>query len=90
VNPKTLWLAFGFFGQLLFSMRFAVQWYRSERAGRSVIPVEFWYLSLAGSSVLLTYAIYRRDPVFIVAQLGGVFVYVRNLVLLRRERRTHA
>ena len=85
--PKLFWLIFGFTGQVLFSLRFVVQWWRSERAGRSVIPLEFWYLSLAGGAVLLTYAVYRRDPVFILGQLTGVAVYTRNLVLLRREAR---
>jgi lipid-A-disaccharide synthase-like uncharacterized protein len=88
--PKLFWLIFGFSGQVLFSLRFVVQWWRSERAGRSVIPLAFWYLSLAGGAVLLTYAIYRRDPVFILGQLTGVAVYTRNLVLLRREARAAA
>jgi len=85
--PKLFWLIFGFAGQVLFSLRFVMQWWRSERAGRSVVPLEFWYLSLAGGAVLLTYAVYRRDPVFILGQLTGVAVYTRNLVLLRREAR---
>ena len=81
----TLWLGIGFSGQLLFSLRFFVQWIASERKRRSVIPRVFWYLSLAGGSTLLAYAIFRRDPVFIIGQAFGLVVYVRNLMLLRRE-----
>jgi len=81
------WLAVGFAGQALFSMRFFLQWWRSERAGRSVIPIGFWYFSVAGSLVLLVYAIYKRDPVFILGQAGGLVIYLRNLSLISRERR---
>jgi lipid-A-disaccharide synthase-like uncharacterized protein len=77
----------GFFAQILFSSRFLVQWIASERAGKSVVPVLFWYLSLAGSILLLIYAIYRLDPVFIFGQAGGIFIYSRNLYLIRREKR---
>ncbi len=80
------WLAIGLLGQLLFSLRFIVQWISSERAGRSVIPVAFWYLSIAGGMVLFTYALYRRDPVFILGQGIGVFIYARNLWLVYRAR----
>jgi lipid-A-disaccharide synthase-like uncharacterized protein len=81
-----IWLGVGFFGQGLFSMRFLVQWFRSEREKRSVIPVQFWYFSLAGGITLLSYAIYKQDPVFIVGQLTGLFIYVRNLYFIHRER----
>jgi lipid-A-disaccharide synthase-like uncharacterized protein len=77
------WLAIGFLGQFLFSLRFLVQWWRSEREQRSVIPIEFWYLSIAGALTLLIYAIYRADPVFIVGQLTGLFIYFRNLHLIK-------
>jgi lipid-A-disaccharide synthase-like uncharacterized protein len=79
-----LWVVLGFAGQFLFGSRFVVQWLASERAGRSVIPRLFWYLSIAGGAVLLGYAIHRHDPVFIVGQGVGLLVYVRNLMLLRR------
>jgi lipid-A-disaccharide synthase-like uncharacterized protein len=59
---------------------------QSERARRSVIPIAFWYFSLAGSIVLLTYAIHRQDPVFILGQAGGIVIYLRNLYLISRER----
>ena len=86
MNIPVFWLAVGFVGQALFSMRFFLQWWRSERAGRSVIPIGFWYFSLAGSLVLLAYAIYKRDPVFIIGQAGGFVIYLRNLFLISRER----
>lgn len=78
------WLVVGFVGQALFAGRFLVQWIVSERKGRSVVPIQFWFLSLAGSAILLVYAIYRLDPVFILGQAFGGVVYVRNLMLLRR------
>lgn len=87
MRPELLWLGVGFLGQILFSMRFLVQWLTSERQQRSVIPLAFWYFSLAGGLTLLAYAIYRRDPVFIVGQLTGIFIYARNLQLIMRERR---
>ena len=82
----TFWLCIGFGGQILFTARFIVQWLASEREGRSVVPVSFWLLSIGGSLLLFTYAIYRLDPVFIVAQMAGSFIYLRNLSLLKREK----
>ena len=84
----TLWLGIGFFGQLLFTSRFLVQWLASERRGESVIPVAFWWLSIAGGATLLAYAVYRADPVFIAGQAFGIVVYARNLLLIRRSRAT--
>lgn len=78
-------LAVGFVGQVMFAGRFAVQWWVSERAGRSVVPLSFWVLSLAGGVVMLAYALIRKDPVFVLGQAGGLAVYGRNLVLLRRR-----
>ena len=80
------WLYLGFAGQMLFGLRFLVQWVASERRGESVIPVYFWYLSLIGSLILLAYAIFRRDPVFILGQSTGFLVYTRNLMLIYRKR----
>jgi lipid-A-disaccharide synthase-like uncharacterized protein len=77
------WLAVGFLGQLLFSGRFFVQWIASERKKASVVPVAFWWLSLAGGATLLAYAIHRRDPVFVLGQAFGLLVYGRNLALVR-------
>src|SRR4029079_14546933 len=72
VNSTGGWLAIGLVGQVLFSMRFLVQWITSERAGRSVLPVSFWHLSIAGSLVLLAYALHLRDVVFSLGQSAGV------------------
>lgn len=83
--PAEAWLVVGFLGQACFFSRFLVQWMASERAGRSLVPRAFWYLSIAGGMIVLTYAIWRRDPVFILGQSVGLFVYLRNLILLRRE-----
>jgi lipid-A-disaccharide synthase-like uncharacterized protein len=80
------WLALGFTAQLLFSARFLVQWIASERAKRSVVPLAFWYFSVAGGALLLLYAIYRKDPVFILGQASGLIIYARNLFLIYRER----
>lgn len=82
-----LWLAVGLVGQVAFTGRFVVQWIASEREGRSVVPVLFWTLSVAGSLLLLAYAISREDPVFVLGQSAGLLVYLRNLHLIRRERR---
>jgi len=80
------WVVFGLTGQLMFTGRFLVQWIASERAKKSVVPVAFWYFSIAGGVILLAYAIYRLDPVFILGQSLGVFIYGRNLWLIRAER----
>ena len=80
------WYALGFTAQALFFSRFLVQWIASEREGRSVVPVAFWFLSIAGGALLLVYAIWRKDPVFIVGQFCGVFIYMRNLTLIYKER----
>ena len=90
VQQPVVWLVFGFAGQGLFTARFLVQWLWSERARRSVIPMAFWYLSLAGGLTLLIYAVHRRDPVFILGQATGAIVYIRNIVLIMRERRALA
>jgi lipid-A-disaccharide synthase-like uncharacterized protein len=85
-----LWLVVGFLGQALFGSRFLVQWIVSERRGESVVPLAFWYLSLGGASLLLAYAIWRQDPVFILGQAFGFLVYTRNLVLIARRARQDA
>ncbi len=81
------WYVLGLAGQILFGSRFLIQWWASERLGRVVIPVAFWYLSLSGGLALLVYAIHRRDPVFAIGQLAGVFIYARSLMIHRREPR---
>lgn len=82
---ETLWLGIGFLGQAMFSMRFLIQWFQSERQRRSIIPVAFWYFSILGGVTLLAYAIYRQDPVFILGQGAGLVIYARNLYFIRRE-----
>ena len=81
-----VWVLVGFLGQFFFFSRFLIQWLMSEREGRSIIPVAFWYCSVGGGIVLLAYSIYKRDPVFISGQALGLIVYVRNLYLIFRER----
>lgn len=85
-TTEIIWLSVGFLGQAMFTSRFLVQWIVSERARKSVVPDAFWYLSIAGGLSLLSYAVYKQDPVFILGQSTGLIVYVRNLVLLRRNR----
>jgi lipid-A-disaccharide synthase-like uncharacterized protein len=84
------WVLLGYVGQALFAMRFLVQWVASERVGRSVIPVAFWFFSIGGGMLLFLYALYIRDPVFIIGQGLGMFVYLRNLYFVFRERRAKA
>ncbi len=72
----------GLFGQILFSLRFIIQWICSEKKKESFVPIVFWYFSIAGGVILLIYAIYRQDPVFIVGQAVGLLVYSRNLWLI--------
>jgi lipid-A-disaccharide synthase-like uncharacterized protein len=90
MTQLTIWLVIGFLGQVLFGMRFVVQWIRSEREGHSIIPVAFWYFSVAGGVTLLSYALWRQDPVFIVGQAGGLLIYGRNLFFIWRDRRRAA
>ncbi len=84
---EVIWLAVGFAAQLMFAMRFIVQWFYTERARRSVMPDSFWYFSLAGGIMLLVYAIYRLDPVFILGQALGLIVYSRNLYFIWHHKR---
>jgi len=81
------WVVIGLTGQLMFTGRFLVQWIASERAKKSVVPLAFWWFSIAGGAILLAYAIYRKDPVFILGQSMGLFIYIRNLWLIRQEAR---
>jgi len=76
----------GYVAQIMFSMRFVVQWIASERAGRSVVPTAFWVFSIGGGVMLLGYALYRKDPVFIIGQALGLVVYLRNLQFVLRSR----
>ncbi|MBL4628234.1 MAG: lipid-A-disaccharide synthase N-terminal domain-containing protein [Roseicyclus sp.] len=88
--PEFWWVTLGLSAQLAFASRFIVQWIASERAGRSYVPVAFWYLSIVGGAMLLSYALYRQDIVFILGQSIGVVVYTRNLMLIHRSKRSDA
>ncbi len=90
LTSEHLWLALGFLGQGLFSMRFLVQWIASEKKGESIVPVAFWYFSLGGGALLLIYALWRLDPVFIIGQFTGLFIYSRNLYLIHRLQARNA
>ena len=83
---EMLFLVIGFVGQLLFASRFIYQWIYSERKGKSLIPVGFWYLSIFGGLGLLAYAISRKDPVIILGQSFGIFIYLRNLILVYKKK----
>jgi len=83
-NYEMMWVGIGFVGQSLFFGRWLLQWFVSERKAESQIPVAFWYMSLIGSVIVLAYAIYRLDPVFIAGQSVGTLVYVRNIMLVHR------
>ena len=87
IDRFDIWLAVGIFGQLLFTMRFLVQWFASERAGRSVVPVAFWFFSIGGGLITLVYGISRKEPVIIMGQALSIIIYVRNLILIARQRR---
>ncbi|MCD6134053.1 MAG: lipid-A-disaccharide synthase N-terminal domain-containing protein [Candidatus Omnitrophica bacterium] len=81
-----IWIVIGFLGQFLFFLRFFIQWLVSEKKKESTIPVAFWYFSISGGLLLLVYAIYRRDPVFIVGQSVGVLIYARNLYFISKKK----
>src|SRR5258708_12015422 len=81
------WVLVGYVAEIMVTMRFVVQWIASERAGKMVMPIAFWFFSIGGGVLLLFYALYIRDPVFILGQGFGVFVYARNLFFELRDRR---
>ena len=84
---EIIFLVIGFTGQGLFASRFIFQWIYSEKKGESSIPLIFWYLSIFGGIGLLTYAIFRQDPVIIVGQSFGIFIYLRNLILIYNKNK---
>jgi len=84
------WIVLGFVAQFLFMMRFMVQWIASERAGRSIVPVAFWFFSIGGGALLFVYAISRKDPVFIAGQGLGLFIYFRNIWLILKEKKRNS
>jgi len=81
------WLALGLIAQLLFTMRFLVQWLASERAKRSIVPETFWYFSFLGGALLFAYACYRVDPVFMLGQGTGLLIYARNIYFILQSKR---
>ena len=85
MTTDQIWLGVGFLGQAFFSARFLIQWIASERLRKSVVPRAFWYFSIGGGMTLLLYALWRRDPVFILGQGAGLFVYARNLYFVLRD-----
>ncbi|HEB69517.1 MAG TPA: lipid A biosynthesis protein [Desulfobulbus sp.] len=85
MDKDTIWLIVGFAGQACFTSRFLIQWLVSEQQKKSIIPLAFWYFSILGGATLLSYAIYRKDPVFILGQSTGLLIYFRNLYFIRRE-----
>ena len=80
------WVIFGFLGQAIFAMRFLIQWIVSEKKKESFVPISFWYFSIGGGIVLLIYAIYKKDPVFMLGQASGLVVYTRNLMLIMKKK----
>ena len=86
MNNEQFWLSVGFVGQAFFSMRFLIQWIASEKRKESVIPIAFWFFSIGGGLTLLTYALHRRDPVFILGEGAGILIYARNLYLIWRKQ----
>jgi len=80
------WLAFGLIAQLFFTARFLVQWISSERAGRSVIPIAFWFFSMGGGLMTLVYGVAKREPVIILGQSLATIIYIRNIMLIVRNR----
>ena len=82
------WLVFGVVAQLFFAARFLVQWIVSERAGKSVIPFAFWFFSMGGGLMTLVYGIVKREPVIIMGQGLSTIIYVRNIMLIFKERKT--
>ena len=84
---EIIWLGIGLAAQLMFSMRFIVQWIASERARQSIVPEVFWYFSFMGGALLFAYSIYRMDPVFILGQGMGLLIYARNIDLIWQKKR---
>ncbi|MFQ6104280.1 MAG: lipid-A-disaccharide synthase N-terminal domain-containing protein [Candidatus Glassbacteria bacterium] len=84
------WVAIGLVAQAAFSMRFLIQWIATERRKQSYVPISFWHFSIIGGTLLLIYAIHRRDPVFILGQVTGVFIYSRNLYFIYKSKTRRA
>ena len=87
LNNLNFFMVLGFIGQFFFSMRFIVQWVASEKHKKSVVPLAFWVFSVLGSFLLLIYAIYRKDPVFIIGQAPNLLIYFRNIWLIKTSKK---
>lgn len=87
LNSLNFFMVLGFIGQFFFSMRFIVQWVASEKHKKSVVPLAFWVFSVLGSFLLLIYAIYRKDPVFILGQAPNLLIYFRNIWLIKTSKK---
>jgi len=87
VSKIDVWILIGFVAQGMFFLRFFVQWLVSERQGKSVVPLAFWIFSVMGGTMLLIYAVHRKDPVFILGQAGGLVIYTRNLMLIYKDKK---
>lgn len=87
IEQFDVWVVLGLVAQAMFMMRFVVQWIASERVGRSIVPVAFWFFSIGGGVLLLIYSIIRQDPVFIAGQALGLIIYFRNLYFIFREKK---
>lgn len=86
MSDINVWVIIGFIGQFMFTMRFLVQWFASEKVQKSVVPTSFWIFSIFGGTIVLAYAIHKEDPVFIVGQATGLLIYFRNLYFVWRNR----
>ncbi len=85
-SGELLWLSLGLGAQAMFSTRFIIQWIASERAKKSIVPEAFWYFSFVGGFMLFMYALHRMDPVFIIGQGTGLFIYSRNIYLIWKNK----
>ena len=88
-TTELIWITIGFIAQFMFSMRFVVQWLASEKVRASIVPETFWYFSVFGGVLLLAYAIYRMDPVFILGQAAGLVIYARNIYFIWLGKRAN-
>ncbi len=84
---EVAWLFIGLAGQAMFSARWLIQWFVTEKTRRSTVPETFWYLSLVGGLLVFAYGIHKMDPVILLGQFG-VIIYTRNLIFIRREKQT--
>jgi len=87
-TEELLWLVTGVVAELMFAMRFILQWIATERARSSTVPEAFWYFSCVGGLMLLIYAIHRLDPVFMFGQAAALLIYGRNIYFIWRRKKS--